>query len=66
MPSWPFDNPSDTTDSLQFVVITHKKRMMAHAEVLHGVTMQESGVSRLIPVRFEDWPEDAEAAGAAA
>ena len=49
----------------QFVVITHKKRMMAHAEVLHGVTMQESGVSRLIPVRFEDWPEDAEVAGAA-
>jgi chromosome segregation protein len=25
--------------------------------VLHGVTMQESGVSRLIAVRFEDWPD---------
>jgi chromosome segregation protein len=42
----------------QFIVITHKKRTMARADVLHGVTMQESGVSRLVAVRFEDWPED--------
>ena len=51
-------------DSLRIVVITHKKRMMAHAQVLHGVTMQESGVSKLVAVRFEDWPEDAEVAAA--
>ncbi|MGL6076558.1 MAG: chromosome segregation protein SMC [Fimbriiglobus sp.] len=42
----------------QFIVITHKKRTMAQADVLHGVTMQESGVSKLIAVRFEDWPDD--------
>ena len=42
----------------QFIVITHKKRTMAVADMLHGVTMQESGVSKMIAVRFEDWPDD--------
>ncbi len=42
----------------QFIVITHKKRTMAHADVLHGVTMQESGISKLVAVRFEDWPDE--------
>jgi chromosome segregation protein len=31
---------------------------MACADVLYGITMQESGVSRRIAVRFEDWPDD--------
>jgi len=48
------------SDRSQFIVITHKKRTMAIADVLHGVTMQESGISRLIAVRFEDWPEESE------
>jgi chromosome segregation protein len=42
----------------QFIVITHSKRTMSAADVLYGVTMQESGVSRQVAVRFEDWPED--------
>jgi chromosome segregation protein len=25
---------------------------------LWGVTMQESGVTRLLPMRFEDWPDE--------
>jgi chromosome segregation protein len=49
----------DFTDRSQFIVITHKKRTMAYADVLYGVTMQESGVSKQIAVRFDDWPEDA-------
>jgi chromosome segregation protein len=49
-------------DRSQFIVITHKKRTMAAADRLWGVTMQQSGVSRLLPMRFEDWPEDAAAA----
>jgi len=48
----------DFTDHSQFIVITHKKRTMAYADVLYGVTMQESGVSKQIAVRFDDWPED--------
>ncbi|MCI0701960.1 MAG: AAA family ATPase, partial [Planctomycetia bacterium] len=51
-------------DRSQFIVVTHKKRTMAAADRLWGVTMQESGISRLLPMRFEDWPDD-EAAQAA-
>jgi chromosome segregation protein len=42
----------------QFIVVTHKKRTMAVADALYGVTMQESGVSKQISVRFEDWPDE--------
>jgi chromosome segregation protein len=45
-------------DRSQFILITHSKRTMACADVLYGVTIQESGVSRRIAVRFEDWPDD--------
>ena len=45
-------------DQSQFIVVTHKKRTMAAADRLWGVTMQESGISRLLPMRFEDWPEE--------
>src|SRR5204862_2655383 len=45
-------------DLSQFIVVTHKKRTMACADVLYGVTMQESGVSKRVAVRFEDWPDD--------
>jgi len=35
-------------------------RRMAAADRLWGVTMQESGISRLLPMRFEDWPDEAD------
>lgn len=49
-------------DVSQFIIVTHKKRMMAAADRLWGVTMTEQGVSRVLPLRFEDWESSARAA----
>lgn len=44
----------------QFIVVTHSKKTMACAGTLYGVTMQESGVSKRVSVRFEDVSETGE------
>ena len=36
----------------QFIIVTHNKMTMASVDVIYGVTMQEAGVSRLVPVDF--------------
>ncbi len=44
--------------STQFIVVTHSKRTMACADTLYGITMQESGISKRVSVRFEDVGSD--------
>lgn len=40
--------------SSQFIVVTHRKGTMAAADSIYGVTMQESGISRIVSVKLKD------------
>ena len=42
----------------QFIIVTHSKKTMTCANTIYGVTMQESGVSKQVSVRFEDVSDD--------
>ena len=37
----------------QFILITHNRKSMEAADLLYGVTMEEPGVSKILPLRFE-------------
>ncbi len=47
-------------ESTQFIMITHRKPSMAEADMLYGVTMEQSGVSKRMNVRFDDVNEQGE------
>ncbi|MDU2065161.1 MAG: chromosome segregation protein SMC [Sporomusaceae bacterium] len=44
----------DYAQKTQFIVVTHRKGTMEIADVMHGITMEESGVSKLISVKFSE------------
>ena len=45
-------------ESTQFIVVTHNKRTMEAADCLHGITMEEPGVSKLVSVRIAGGKEE--------
>ena len=45
-------------DATQFIVITHRKRTMTVGDRLYGVTMEQSGISKRMSVRFDDVNEN--------
>ncbi len=47
----------DFSSSIQFIIITHRKVTMENADILYGVTMQESGVSKLVSVKLREATE---------
>lgn len=46
------------SDNSQFILVTHNKQTMAAVDVIYGVTMQEAGVSKLVPVDFRSLSEN--------
>lgn len=47
-------------DWTKFIVVTHSKKTMTAANTLYGVTMQESGISKQVAVRFENVTDNGE------
>ena len=39
-------------NNTQFIIVTHNKKTMASSQALYGVTMEEEGISKLIPVKL--------------
>ena len=50
----------DFIPNTQFLLVTHSKKTMSLAKAIYGVTMEDSGVSKILSVHFDDVGEDGE------
>lgn len=46
------------SEDSQFIIVTHNKQTMSHVDVIYGVTMQEQGVSKVVPVDFRSLKDE--------
>jgi chromosome segregation protein len=50
------DIVTSLADKSQFIIITHNRETMRRAKLLYGVTMEQSGISKLLSVKLENLP----------